>query len=282
MLYLHAGLHKSGTTSLQFACISNRHLLLEQAVDYPEDLRLTLGTPQHLAFAEHFEDLPELVPEIDFRAGADVFISSEEIMVAVATKSVVKVEKVLKWLEAYFDGLTVCVTLREPQAFLRSLLMQIVKDQGFEEVDERLEEYQSWIWEFLGRCRRFPVKVVRLEDAAASEQTLPSFYANNLLDRRLSLPNLALNSRQDRGLIGYFLGPVRQFYAEQLEKHPFNEEVHGRVMEIEQAIFLSPDLERRLEVDFENFVDRTIERFLTDHEPMYPAEFHALYNGGES
>ena len=45
---MHIGLHKTGTTSIQYVCNNNRHLLDKFGIVYPYDPALALGTQLHL------------------------------------------------------------------------------------------------------------------------------------------------------------------------------------------------------------------------------------------
>ncbi|GAB3099267.1 hypothetical protein [Lysobacter terrae] len=64
-LYVHVGLHKTGTTSIQWALTKSRPQLRELGVCYPESGRLSVREVAHHELAWSFVSRPEMIPSFN-------------------------------------------------------------------------------------------------------------------------------------------------------------------------------------------------------------------------
>ncbi len=144
MLFLHIGMHKTGTTTLQNTLSAHRSLLAEHGINYL-DLGANHSRPLYSMFAEHPEtyhanrraglsDASEAAAyNANNKARVERLLTANNALVTIISGedlSLLKkdaVPRLKAFLARYFDTLQVIGYVRPARAFINSLCVQAVK-----------------------------------------------------------------------------------------------------------------------------------------------------------
>lgn len=143
-VYMHIGLHKTGTSSIQMAIWQNREILNEAGIFMPESgtvgpVRIHYNIAWFLTkdprYLKHRGTHLDLVKEIDKSSNKKFLISSEDLCL-------LKDESIGELRESFGDNLVVkiIIYLRDPERWIISRWIQLVSS-GYE--TKNLSEYVS-------------------------------------------------------------------------------------------------------------------------------------------
>ncbi|MDI1293664.1 MAG: hypothetical protein PSV18_13095 [Methylobacter sp.] len=195
--------------------------MFDVGIDYPEDPLLTLGSFQHLAFSHSFANIQNVVPNVGFREGCDVFISSEEIVNSLDNFSDEEVLDTFDWLRLHFGGLVIVLSVREQRALAESLVREYAEGAGFYGLREFLPKYRERVSRLLRLAVTFPLAVVDIEKKPL-DMTLSSYYIYVATGRKVVLPEIVANATKNKRVMQFFLSPFRGFYSSLHSTHKCN------------------------------------------------------------
>lgn len=271
MLYLHAGLHKTGTTSFQAACLENRARLREAGIDYPNAPSLLLGSVPHLGVVTHFLELPELLATTLDTSCHDVLLSSEELVNRLGATPDEQVERVFRRLARDFDGLTIVVTVRSDRALANSILREHASGSGFYGLRDVLPSYRKNIENLVRVAKLCDAPLVAVDmDAKPAGVSLPTYYLAEMTGASVDLGDTRLNVTNRDDVARYFLLAFRGFYAELDDAHPFATSVQDKINRAQEAITIDPAFAKSFASDADRLYDRVVEAYFATWGSLVP------------
>jgi hypothetical protein len=219
-IVLHAGLHKTGTSTIQNVLHANRGFLLErEGALYPnlsnalgavfrDDPRKRRARKRMAGFtdeeigARREKLLDALDAEISSMEWSTLLLSAE----GASHLSAPELAKLRKWGEGYATEWTVLVCVRHPFDWTRSVVQQRLK--GGETLREMYGDipapnYRARISRAITVFGRGKVRIFNFESAAKGEGGVVGAFARGWAGRRLSgVFGLALCARQRVALVG--------------------------------------------------------------------------------
>jgi len=183
-LFLHVGIHKTGTTSVQNTLFMNKSLLKEHGYLYPDSFGKNHSIELYSAFCDNPEkyhinmkkdfsidqineynlnNLNNLKKEINETSCSNIILSGEDISV-LTKKNLFNLKKYIN-TELNISKIIIILNIREVISFLNSAYQQTIVDNTYINLENHYNFYQSKIDKFLQVFKNEKLLVSKYEDS---------------------------------------------------------------------------------------------------------------------
>ncbi len=264
MIYLHCGLHKTGTTTFQYSCIQNRHLLHLIGIDYPEDPILTIGSQSHLALARDFNNSLFLIDQVVAEKNCDLLLSCEELINSFDNFNDSEILSIFNELDKKYNGLNLIITIRDERELATSLLKEYAEGSSFQDIDFFLVNYKNKISRILKLGKGFRVTIIDMNECP---QNIPlsTYYLKSICGKIVDFTNIKYNTTKSKIILYYFLNSFRNFYSAINNCDKYSLATSVEISKLYGSISLDKDYEIYLNKLFEDFIDSKVNDFFKEN-----------------
>ncbi|MDX2479467.1 MAG: hypothetical protein QNK24_03915 [Desulfuromusa sp.] len=263
MLYIHLGLHKTGTTSIQSVCKSQCALLAEKGILYPLDESLTYGTAMHLGLSQiDVANLPTLIRPDWFTGGRHVLLSNEELGQHFSKSPRNELISSLDYINNNISPIVFVVSIRNDRKLLASACREYIQGTTFPAngVGAFLNNYYTGITKIAEIVKPYKKCVVSLDDAGGSNWV--NHFLSRIFHLEFDFQDTTSNSSVNKNLAIYLSGFFRSYYTASLGLPSYSQKINRLVSQAVAAIQLDSDFSDLFEPEFFEYIDNAVECFV--------------------
>lgn len=276
-LVLHIGLHKTGTTSIQYSCNKNRHVLYGNSIAYPESSVLTLGTRMHLGLTATHACIEELIRTCSALEYDFVFMSNENLCGTLANMSDFAFGKFIDGIYSSFDDVVWVISVRNDFNLLTSAAREFLDGSAFPMagIDEFLYSYLKGIEVMSARIKTRKIKVVDI-DADMGGMNWPTYFLSKVFGMPIEIENSHQNSSKNKTIASLFNSVFRSFYSNVLGSHYYSTSVSEATERAITAVHIDKGFESEFNSCLNEYIDIKVRNVIG--KPTYVSVKHMFEN----
>ncbi len=277
MLFIHVGLHKTGTTSLQNTFYQNSKVLEGCSINYPSDQFLTMGCANHLRLSVDFFAAIDYLLSSQYDSQRDVLLSDENLCQVLPVIQSEKLYSYLSALETKFNGIKFIVTLRDEFPLMVSVVKEYIRGNPFplNIADEFLAPYCDNLKTTSAIIRRYKTSSIRLEDCP-SGSSWATFFCSEVFSQDVGLPQLRDNSSLSLSLKNYLASFFRSLSAAESGEPFYGPNATQLVGEAMAAINIDREFEFAVTRRLDDLISKSVEKFLLRPEYVSPYNLFSM------
>lgn len=277
-LILHIGLHKTGSTSFQHSCFSNRNTLKQYGILYPDCPSLNGGTAQHVLLVSLLRRTHGVATFIETLRNLEGVHDSKYILLSAENLSSFLIDPAdaacatdfIAGLNYHFQDWKAFAVIRDGPEMLRSILMQNIESQG----------YPPNLHAMATASRNYQFRQCRILNNALGNRLTAIDYAELqrasfcrsliqvMTGLEVNIPELQFNVTQEkdvRRLI--FSANIRRFWADALQAmNPYTGEVNQAVAHTMNSLQLAPREEEHIRAALAAKLDSVVREVMCQPE----------------
>jgi len=264
-LFMHIGLHKTGTTSIQYVCNNNRHLLDNFGIVYPYDPELTLGTQLHLGITKDISSAERLLVRCSNVNCSYVLISNEGFGASLAELSDFDLQNFFKNIYSCYADVIWVVSVRNDRDLLASASREFLDGSAFpmQGIDQFLNSHVEKIKKLADSLIGRNKKIIDLDDIRNGENW-PSYFLSRVFDISIQVPDAHQNSRGNKTISSLFSPIFRSFYHNTLAEHYYSLETSQATERALATISLDAAFESEFSKGLDDYIQGRVDMFIKD------------------
>jgi hypothetical protein len=262
-LVLHVGLHKTGTTSVQYICNNNRHLLNKYNIIYPEDRELTLGTPLHLALTTDIFSAQLLISRCSNINCNFVFMSNEGFGFSLIEVDDLVFQNFIQRLYSTYSDVIWVVSLRNDRDLLTSSAREYLDGSAFpmQGIDQFLISHVEKIRKLANLLKGRSLKIIDI-DGERDGKNWPSYFLSKVFDIEIEVPDSYQNLKKNKSINSLFSSIFRSFYHNIFSEHYYSVAVSEATERALTAINIDVAFESEFSNAMNNYIDDRVNNLM--------------------